>query len=161
MVQCVFFFLRGLWDSLYICLCILSGFSLGETSGLYPGHPRWLCQAFSFLLSSSNPCPQPRAPPAPPDILCFMCLVEVVLGEGDGNPLQCSCLENPVDRGAWWAAVHRVAQSQTQLKRLSMHVCIGEGNGNPLQYACLENSMDRGAWWAAVHRVAQSQTPLK
>ena len=108
MVQCVFFFLRGLWDSLYICLCILSGFSLGETSGLYPGHPRWLCQAFSFLLSSSNPCPQPRAPPAPPDILCFMCLVEVVLGEGDGNPLQCSCLENPVDRGAWQATVHRV-----------------------------------------------------
>ena len=151
MVQCVFFFLRGLWDSLYICLCILSGFSLGETSGLYPGHPRWLCQAFSFLLSSSNPCPQPRAPPAPPDILCFMCLVEVVLGEGDGNPLQCSCLENPVDRGAWWAAVHRVAQSQTQLKHLSMHVCIGEGNGNPLQYSCLENPRDRGTWWAAIY----------
>ena len=34
-----------------------------------------------------------------------------ILGEGNGNPLQCSCLENPVDRGAWWAAVHRVAQS--------------------------------------------------
>ena len=34
-------------------------------------------------------------------------------GEGNGNPLQYSCLENPVDRGAWWAAVHRVAQSQT------------------------------------------------
>ena len=40
-------------------------------------------------------------------------------GEGNGNPLQCSCLENPVDRGAWWAAVHGVAQSRTQLKRLS------------------------------------------
>ena len=37
------------------------------------------------------------------------------------NPLQCSCLENPVDRGAWWAAVHRVAQGQTRLKRFSMH----------------------------------------
>ena len=36
-----------------------------------------------------------------------------------GNPLQCSCLENPRDRGAWWAAVYRVAQSQTRLKRLS------------------------------------------
>ena len=35
------------------------------------------------------------------------------LGEGNGNPLQYSCLENPVDRGAWWAAVHRVAQSWT------------------------------------------------
>ena len=37
-------------------------------------------------------------------------------GEGNGNPLQYSCLENPVDRGAWWAAVHRVAQSWTRLK---------------------------------------------
>ena len=40
-------------------------------------------------------------------------------GEGNGNPLQCSCLENPRDRGAWWAAVYGVAQSQTRLKRLS------------------------------------------
>ena len=38
---------------------------------------------------------------------------------GEGNPLQCSCLENPRDRGAWWAAVYGVAQSQTRLKRLS------------------------------------------
>ena len=45
-------------------------------------------------------------------------------GEGVGNPLQYSCLENPVDGGAWWAAVHRVAQSRTRLKRLSMHACI-------------------------------------
>ena len=41
------------------------------------------------------------------------------IGEGNGNPLQCSCLENPRDGGAWWAAVHGVAQSRTQLKRLS------------------------------------------
>ena len=41
------------------------------------------------------------------------------IGEGNGNPLQCSCLENPVDGGAWWAAVHGVAQSPTGLKRLS------------------------------------------
>ena len=63
-------------------------------------------------------------------------------GKGNGNPLLYSCLENPVDRGAWWAAVHRVAQSRTWLKRLSMHVCIGEGNGSPLQYSCLENPRD-------------------
>ena len=37
-------------------------------------------------------------------------------GEGNGSPLQCSCLENPVDRGAWWGAVHGVTQSRTQLK---------------------------------------------
>ena len=41
------------------------------------------------------------------------------IGEGNGNPLQCSCLENPRDRGAWWAAVYGVTQSRTQLKRLS------------------------------------------
>ena len=41
------------------------------------------------------------------------------IGEGNGNPLQCSCLENPRDRGAWWAAVHGVAQSRTRLKQLS------------------------------------------
>ena len=38
---------------------------------------------------------------------------------GHGNPLQCSCLENPRDRGAWWAAHYGVAQSQTRLKQLS------------------------------------------
>ena len=37
-------------------------------------------------------------------------------GEGNGNPLQCSCLENPRDGGAWWAAVYGVAQSRTRLK---------------------------------------------
>ena len=43
------------------------------------------------------------------------------LGEGHGNPLQYSCLESPLDRGAWWATVHRVAKSWAWLKRLSMH----------------------------------------
>ena len=38
------------------------------------------------------------------------------IGEGNGNPLQCSCLENPRDGGAWWAAVYGVTQSQTRLK---------------------------------------------
>ena len=41
------------------------------------------------------------------------------IGEGNGNPLQCSCLENPRDGGAWWAAVCGIAQSGTRLKRLS------------------------------------------
>ena len=41
------------------------------------------------------------------------------IGEGNGNPLQCSCLENPRDGGAWWATIYRVAQSWTRLKRLS------------------------------------------
>ena len=46
------------------------------------------------------------------------------MGEGNGNPLQYSCLENPRDRGAWWATVYGVAQSRTQLKGLSMHPCL-------------------------------------
>ena len=40
-------------------------------------------------------------------------------GEGNGNPLQCSCLENPMDGEAWWAAVSGVTQSRTRLKQLS------------------------------------------
>ena len=48
------------------------------------------------------------------------------IGEGNGNPFQCSCLENPRDGGAWWAAVSGVAQSRTQLKRLSSRQHIME-----------------------------------
>ena len=44
-------------------------------------------------------------------------------GEGNGNPLQDSCLENPMDRGAWWPTVHRV-QSLTQLKQFSRHTLV-------------------------------------
>ena len=44
------------------------------------------------------------------------------IGEGNGNPLQYSCLENPRDRGAWWAAIYGVAQSRTRLKRLSSSI---------------------------------------
>src|SRR5574341_408764 len=94
------------------------------------------------------------------------------VGEGNGNPLQCSCLENPRDRGAWWAAINGVAQSWTRLKRLSSSSSSnrdsslipesgrspGEENGNPLQYSCLENPMDGRAWWATVHTVAKSAT---
>ena len=49
-----------------------------------------------------------------------------IIGEGNGNPLQCSCLENPRDGGAWWAAVYGVAQSRTRLKRLSSSICKWE-----------------------------------
>ena len=78
--------------------------------------------------------------------LCNYC------GEGNGTPLQYSCLENPMDGGAWWAAVHRVTRNQTRLSdfNFTFHFslsCIGEGNGNPLQCSCLENTRDGGAWW--------------
>ena len=50
-------------------------------------------------------------------------------GGKHGNPLQHSSLENPMDRGAWWATVHRVEKSQTRLKQLSRHVGKGEDMG--------------------------------
>ena len=46
-------------------------------------------------------------------------IVSSLFGEGNGNPLQYSCLENPRDRGAWWAAAYGVVQSRTRLMRLS------------------------------------------
>ena len=85
------------------------------------------------------------------------------IGEGNDKPLQCSCLENPMDGGAWWAAVHGVAQSGTRLsdftftshfnalqKEIATHPC-----------SCLENARDGEAWWAAVYGVAQSRPRLK
>ena len=59
------------------------------------------------------------------------------IGEGNGNPLQCSCLENPRDGEAWWAAIYGFVQSRTQLKRLSssrttqdMKMKVPRGNGH-------------------------------
>ena len=75
-------------------------------------------------------------------------------------------LENPMDGGAWQAAVHGVAKSRIRLSdfTFTFHFslsCIGEGNGNPLQCSYLENPRNGGAWWPAVSGVAQSRTRLK
>ena len=61
------------------------------------------------------------------------------IGEGNGSPLQCSCLENPRDGGAWWAAVYGVTQSQTRLKRLSSS---SSSNGD----ADIENRLVGTVW---------------
>ena len=60
------------------------------------------------------------------------------IGEGNGNPLQCSCLENPRDGGAWWAAIYGVAQNRTQLKRLSSS-SRGLGAGQVLHFMLIPN----------------------
>ena len=95
----------------------------------------------------------------------FICTYIVIIpGEGNGTLLQYSCLENPMDGGAWEAAVHGVAKSRTRLSDFTFTFslsCIGEGNGNPLQCSCLENPRGGRAWWADVYGVAQSQTRLK
>ena len=67
------------------------------------------------------------------------------LGEGNGNPLQYSCLEDSMDGGAWLTTVHGVAKSQTRLSDFTFFLCIvpfGGGNGNSLQCSCLENPID-------------------
>ena len=88
----------------------------------------------------------------------FYCIYTPTLteGEGNGTPLQYSCLENPEDGEAWWAAVHGVAKSLTRLSDFSytFHFHALEKDGNPLQCSCLENPRDWGAWWAAVYGVA-------
>ena len=63
------------------------------------------------------------------------------IGEGNCNPLQCSCLENPRDGGAWWAAVYGVAQSQTRLKRLSSQKKKKNSQNWTLSFWLLQNSM--------------------
>ena len=86
------------------------------------------------------------------------------LGEGNGTPLQYSCLENPMDGGVWKAVVHGVTEGRTQLSdfNFTLHFdALEKVMANPLQCSCLENPRDGGAWWAAVYGVAQSQTRLK
>ena len=61
----------------------------------------------------------------------FLCI-----GEGNGNPLECSCLENLRDRGAWWAAVYGVAQSWTQLNQLSSSSSMVLG-GDLISFFCM------------------------
>ena len=58
-------------------------------------------------------------------------LFTFIIGEGNGNPLQCSCLQNPRERGAWWAAVYGVTQSQTWLKWLSGSSSSSDLKTNP------------------------------
>ena len=80
--------------------------------------------------------------------------VAVFVREGNGTPLQYSCLENPMNGGA--------ARSQTRLSdfTFTFHFHALE-KGNSLQCSCLENPRDGGAWWASVYRIAQSWTWLK
>ena len=99
-------------------------------------------------------------------------------GEENGNPVQYSCLQNPMNRGGWWAAVRGVTRvgydrvtnaNPVNNPKCSLTVCCGygrsnprtwslSGNGKPLQYSYLENAMDRGSWWATVHVVTKNQT---
>ena len=91
-------------------------------------------------------------------IYYFLGTSKLLYGEGNGTPFQYSCLENPMDRGAWKAAVHGVVKSRT---RLSDFTFTFHFHTLEKEMACLENPRDGGAWWAAVYGVAQSRTRLK
>ena len=87
----------------------------------------------------------------------------LVMSVSYSNPLRYSCLENPKDGGAWWAAVlgslrvgHNWATSLSLFSFLHWR-----RKWEPLQCSCLETPRDGGAWWAAISGVAQSQTRLK
>ena len=81
-------------------------------------------------------------------------------GEGNGTPLQYSCLENPMDGGAWWAAVHGVANSWTQLSdfTFTFHFNALEKEMATHSRVLAWRIPGTGACWAAVYGVAQSRT---
>ena len=85
-------------------------------------------------------------------------------GEGNGPPLQYSCLENPVDGGAWWAAVLGVAKSRTRLSdfTFTFHFHALEKEMATHSSVLVWRIPGTGdAWWAAVYGVSQSRTQLK
>ena len=84
-----------------------------------------------------------------------------IIGEGNGTPLQYSCMENPMDGGAWWAAVHGVTESWTRLSDFpfTFHFhALEKEMATHSSVLARKNFMDRRAWWAIVHRVTKSQT---
>ena len=83
-------------------------------------------------------------------------------GGGNGNPLQCSWLENPMDRGAWWAAVYGVAHSRTRLKRLSSSSrdILGCHNWESVLQASKRVEDKDVAEHSTVHRAATFLSPL-
>ena len=79
------------------------------------------------------------------------------IGEGNGSPLQCSCLENPRDGGAWWAAVYGVVQSQTRLKRLSSSSSSTCSVAQPC--LTLGNPVNCSPPGSSVHGILQARIP--
>ena len=89
--------------------------------------------------------------------------LDIIMGEGNGNPLQYSCLKNPMDGGAWWAAVHGVAKSWTRLSDFTFtfhfHALKKEMATHSSDLAC--RIPGTGEPDGAVYGVTQSRTRLK
>ena len=75
------------------------------------------------------------------------------MGEGNSNPLQCSCLENPRDGGAWWATIYGVAQSRTRLKRLSSSSSVSS------RRLAVSRTSSAGGTWEVLRNPASQSTP--
>ena len=88
----------------------------------------------------------------------------VINGEGSGTPLEYSCLEIPMDGGAWWAAVHGVAKNRTRLSNFTFtfhFVALEKKMATHSSVLAWRIPGTGEAWWAAVYGVTQSQTRLK
>ena len=83
------------------------------------------------------------------------------IGEGNGNPLQCSCLENPRDEGAWWVAVSGVAQSRTQLKWLSSSSSISTPYMFYLHFHLHPANLENSAVARGLEKVSFHSNPQK
>ena len=82
------------------------------------------------------------------------------IGEGNGNPLQCFCLENPRDGEAWWAAVYGVAQSKTRLKRLGSSSSIHVSILFQILFLVQFSSVAQSVWYFVTPRTAAPQASL-
>ena len=84
----------------------------------------------------------------------------LLFGEGNGTPLQYSCLENPTDGAAWYAKVHGVTKSWTPLSdfTFTFHFHALRRKWQPTTVSFLKNPREGGAWWAAICGVAQLDT---
>ena len=111
-----------------------------------------------------------RAPQPPPFFVllreqCGQRMEKYGISLGNGAPLQYSCLENSMDRGAWWAAVHGVTKSRTRLSDFTFtfhfHALEKEMATHSSVLAWRIPGMGEPAWWAPVYGVAQSGTLLK
>ena len=122
---------------------------------------RWHFDPLGYLLVTALLCFSFECMFSQTEIILYH--LALVHGEGDGTPHQYCCLENPMDGGAWWAAVHGVAKSRTRLSdfTFTFHLHALEKEMATHSCSCLENPRDGGAWWAAIYGVAQSRTQLK
>ena len=128
---------------LFICIFIVcSMWNLILWLGIQPGPPTLGTLSLSSWTTRKVPILG----------LWFTLSNDPFIGEGNGNPLQCSCLENPRDGGAWWADIYEVAQSRTRLKRLSS----SSSSNDPFAMLSRSVKSDSATPWTVAHQAPLS-----